>query len=105
MSVDGSPETGESARQVDSYVEGLRNSDGPSVAYRAFRRLDGLSDDDEGQRARRRQIAESPNVRRLLSHLQPDGTIRLGNEYHVYRKFQGAHWTLAALAELGYPSG
>lgn len=90
---------------MDSYIERLRDSNDPAVSYRAFRRLEGLSDDDEGQRFRQQQIAESANVRRLLSHRQPDGTIRLGREYHAYRKFQGAHWTLAGLAELGYPPG
>lgn len=90
---------------MDQYVERLRDSDDPSIAYRAHRRLDELGEDDEGQRRRRERVAESPNVRRLLSLRQPDGTIRPGNEYHSYRKFQGAHWTLAALAELGYPPG
>lgn len=44
-------------------------------------------------------------MRRLLAHRQPDGPIRHSNEYHVCRKFQGAHWTMAALAERGHPPG
>jgi hypothetical protein len=90
---------------MDPYVERLRNSDNPSIAYRAHRRLDEQGEDEQGQRLRRQQIAETSNVRRLLSRRGPDGTIRHGNEYHCYRKFQGAHWTMAALAELGYPTG
>lgn len=90
--------------EMDPYIEELRHSDDPCIAYRAYRRLDGL-ENDEGQRRRRSLIAESPNVQRLLSRRLPDGTIRPGSEYHAYRKFQGAHWTLAGLAELGYPSG
>jgi hypothetical protein len=91
--------------RMDPYVEKLRDSDNPSIAYRAHRRLDGQGEGEENQRRRRQQVAETSNVRRLLSHRGPDGTIRLGNEYHGYRKFQGAHWTMAALAELGYPPG
>jgi hypothetical protein len=90
---------------VYGYVERLRDSDDPSVAYRAHRRLDGAGDDNEAQRRRRQQVATTSNVQRLLSRREPDGTIRLGSEYHAYRKFQGAHWTLAGLAELGYPPG
>ena len=90
---------------MDPYVEALRDSADPCIAYRARRLLDELPDRDEDQRRRRRQVVETPNVRRLLAHRGPDGTIRYGNGYHAYRKFQGAHWTLASLAELGYPSG
>ena len=90
---------------VDSYTAALHDSDNPSIAYRVHRSLDGLSDADAGQRARRQLVAHSWNVERLLSHRRADGTIRLGSEYHAYRKFQGAHWTLAGLAELGYPAG
>jgi len=90
---------------MDPYVEALRDSADPCIAYRARRLLDELPDGDEDQRRRRRQVVETPNVRRLLAHRGPDGTIRYGNGYHAYRKFQGAHWTLASLAELGYPSG
>jgi len=88
---------------MDPYVEGLRDSADPCIAYRAHRLFDERPQDGEDQRRRRRQVIETPNVRRLLAHRRPDGTLRYGNEYHAYRKFQGAHWTMAALAELGYP--
>ena len=86
-------------------TEQLLESEDKSVAYRAHLRLADSRDDDPSQRSRRQEIAASPNVQRLLSRRLPDGTIRLGNEYHAYRKFQGTHWTLAGLAELGYPPG
>ena len=89
----------------DVYTDGLRDSDDPSIAYRARRRLDGLPEWDVRQLGLRARVATTPNVQRLLSRRDSDGRIRLGNEYHCYRKFQGAHWTLAALAELGYPPG
>jgi hypothetical protein len=88
---------------MDDYVQALRDSADPSIAYRARRLLDELPEDDEDQRRRRRQVVQAPNVRRLLAHRGPDGTIRHGNGHDAYRKFQGPHWTLASLAELGYP--
>jgi hypothetical protein len=70
---------------MDRYVEQLRDSEDPSIAYRAHRRLDGAGEDDGDQRRRRRQVAETPNARRLLSSRRQDGTIRHGNEYYGYR--------------------
>lgn len=90
---------------MDSYTRGLLDSEDPCVAYRAHRLLAADPADSPPQRRRREQVADSPNVRRLLSRRGPDGRIQLGNEYHAYRKFQGVHWTLAGLAELGYPPG
>jgi len=87
---------------MNPYTEQLLDSDDRSVAYRAHLRL---VDGRENLGWRRLEIAQSPNVQRLLSRRLPDGTICLGNEYHAYRKFQGTHWTLASLAELGYPPG
>lgn len=37
----------------------------------------------------------------LLSHRQADGTIAT----HPYKKWQGPHWTLFSLAQLGHPPG
>ena len=90
---------------MSPYTERLLESEDRSVAYRAQLRLGEGGDDEEGMRLHRQEIAGSRNVQRLLSRRLPDGTIRLGNEYHAYRKFQGTHWTLAGLAELGYPPG
>ena len=95
----------------------LLTSTDPSIAWRAHRLLVGLLDDDPAQLRRRQQIGDSENVRRMLAHRQPDGEIRHGNPVRerelakagraggAYRKWQGPHWTLAGLAELGYPPG
>ena len=89
----------------------------PSIAWRAHRLLVGLPDDDPAQLGRRQQVSASENVRRMLSHRQPDGEIHYGDAVRerelikagraggAYRKWQGPHWTLAGLAELGYPPG
>lgn len=88
---------------MDTWIERLQDSAEPAIAFRAHRRLSGDSDDDPAQRARRLRIASSDNVRRILAHRHRDGTIRHRNETGAYRKWQGPHWTLACLAELGYP--
>jgi hypothetical protein len=48
-------------------------------------------------------VRTSPRVGRLLSNRGRDGrsTVQKG----IYAKWQGAHWVLAALADLGYPPG
>ena len=89
---------------MDPYIDQLRDCDDPSVAYR-IALLDARRGEDDGRRQLQQKVAESTNIHRLLALRQHDGTIRTGSEYHCYRKFQGAHWTLAALAELGYPAG
>jgi hypothetical protein len=93
----------------------LLASPDPAIAYRAQRRLAGVPDDDPAQVRRRRQVAAGENVRRMLAHRQPDGTIYYGDADReraraaegraagAYRKWQGPHWTLAGLAELGHP--
>ena len=95
----------------------LLTSPDPEVSYRAHRRLAGDPDDDPEQLRRRQQVAGSENVRRMLSGRRSDGTIGYGDLSRerelvaagraagAYRKWQGPHWTLAGLAELGYPPG
>lgn len=95
----------------------LLTSPEPAIAFRAHRRLAAAPDDDPAQVARRQQVATSGNVRRMLVNRQSDGTIRSGDAQRerelaaagraagAYRKWQGPHWTLAGLAELGFPPG
>lgn len=54
-------------------------------------------------RALREEIRSSPRVRALLARRDARGRIR--TRRGVYDKWQGAHWVLARLADLGYPEG
>jgi hypothetical protein len=56
---------------------------------------------DSASAGLREDIRSSPRVVTLLSDRQEDGSIPT----HPYAKWRGAHWCLALLAELGYPSG
>src|SRR5262245_3004778 len=54
-------------------------------------------------RALREEIRRSPRVRALVDGRGRDGRLLRGRG--VYQKWQGAHWVMAALADLGYPPG
>lgn len=53
----------------------LLTSPDPSVAYRADRRLAGARENDADQQRRRRLVAGSENVARILTGRRPDGTV------------------------------
>jgi hypothetical protein len=72
----------------------------PSVRYKI--RV-GVLGEDPASRAIRRlrvEIKDSPRVQALLQCRDPGGRI---SAVHVYRKWTGAHWVLARLADIGYP--
>jgi hypothetical protein len=70
----------------------------PIVAWRARRLLAGESERTPAMRKLRRAIGTSAMAHRLLRGL-------VGERFNPYRKWQGPHWTLYSLAEIGYPAG
>ncbi len=73
----------------------------PSVRWKV--RVHVLGEDPRSKRVRDlgRQVRRSPRVRALLAHRDSRGRLRpVGNPYS---KWQGAHWVLATLADVGYP--
>jgi hypothetical protein len=80
-------------------VETLLASAEPSIRWKVRTRALGEAPDNAGMVALREEIRSSERVRRLLAPCR--STARPG----VYAKWQGAHWALAALADLGYPPG
>src|SRR5207302_6783047 len=82
-------------------VERLLASEEPSIRWKV--RVQVLREDRASPRihALERRIRRSPRVRTLLA-----GLIRPGVRDGVrdpYSKWQGAHWVLASLADIGYP--
>jgi hypothetical protein len=80
-------------------VEALLASAEPSIRWKV---RTGVLGEDPGSgeiRALREEIRGSERVRQLLAPCL--SAARPG----VYAKWQGAHWVLAALADLGYPPG
>ena len=80
-----------------SVIDRLLTSLEPSVRWRLRAEVRG----DAASAALREEIRSSPRVVTLLSDRREDGSI----PFHPYAKWRGAHWCLALLAELGYPSG
>ena len=82
-------------------VERLLESQEPSICYKT--RVLLLDADPYSEEVYRLQqdIRTSERVQKLLSLRDSAGRI----PGHPYHKWTGAHWTLAALADLGYPPG
>lgn len=84
-------------------LDALLRSTEPSIRWKARVHVLGESPRGRSARALAEDVRRSPRARALLARrnrLPPPG--RTGD---VYRKWQGFHWVLASLADLGYPSG
>ena len=81
-----------------SIVDVLLASEEPSVRWKV--RVHALGEDPDSVAIRRLQgqVRRAPRTRALL-----DGWA--ANPCGSYTKWQGGHWVLAALADLGYPAG
>jgi hypothetical protein len=82
-------------------IERLLSSDEPSIRWKV---MVGVLGEDPGSRKIKdlqQEIRNSPRVKALLA----------GRDRHFVRevkvdsKYHGSHWTLAALADIGYPAG
>jgi hypothetical protein len=84
-------------------ISALLKSPEPSIRWKT--RVHVLGEDPGAKpiRSLREQIRRSPTVRDLLSRRDQLG--RSGTRRQVYYKWQGLHWVLASLADLGYPEG
>ena len=82
-------------------VETLLQYDEPALRYKL--RLNVLGEDAESaeMRALQEEIRQSTRARTLLSEVDAEGNL----PYHPYRKWVGAHWVLADLADNYYPPG
>jgi hypothetical protein len=86
---------------MTSIIETLLSSTEPSIRLKTRIRL--LSEDTRSSRVLRlrEEVRTSPRIKALLSERRKDGKI----PWHPYAKWDGAHWVLAALADLGCPQG
>ncbi len=82
-------------------VRWLLNSRDPSIQYLARVELLDQALESEEVRAARQQITSGPRVSALLAGQLEDG----GFGVHPYKKWDGAHWRLVSLVELGIPAG
>ena len=87
----------------EALIRSLLEAENPSIRWKV--RV-GVLDEDPGSRGSRRlqdEIGRSPTARALLSRRDRSGEIHVRRD--PYDKWQGAHWVLAALADIGYPPG
>jgi len=82
-------------------IERLLSSSDPAVRVKAEVQVLGADPYSWDTMVKRREIAESTRVQALLSERDAEGRI----PYHPYKKWFGAHWVLAQLADIGYPTG
>lgn len=98
----GSPDSTASTKAT-SVIDTLLKSEEPSIRWKTRVHVLGEERDSRGIRALEEEIRRSPRVRALLSRRHQLG--RPGTARMVYHKWQGLHWVLASLADLGYPEG
>jgi hypothetical protein len=82
-----------------SIVDMLLTSAEPSIRWKVRTRVLDEASNDAGVIALRDEIRSSERVRRLLA------PCLAAERPGTYAKWQGAHWVLAALTDLGYPPG
>src|SRR6266516_1948549 len=86
-----------------SVLDALLRSKEPSIQWKTRVHVLGEERDSKRVRALEDEIRRSPRVRALLSRRDQLG--RPGTARKVYHKWQGVHWVLASLADIGYPEG
>ncbi len=79
-------------------IDRLCAHEDPVVAHRARRLLAGEGEHSRAVRKLREAVGSSVMARRLL-------TLYRNEPFNLYRKWQGPHWTLYSLAEIGLPPG
>lgn len=84
-------------------IPALLRSREPSIRWKTLIHVLGEDSGAKSIRSLREEIRRSPTVRALLSRRDQLG--RPGTRRQVYYKWQGLHWVLASLADLGYPEG
>ena len=81
--------------------EQLRYHSEAYIRYKITRHVLGKLEDSREVRVLRDEVKDTVLAKTLLAELDADSGIPL----HPYDKWRGAHWVLAALADLGYPRG
>jgi hypothetical protein len=86
-----------------SALDALLTSPEPSIRWKVRAGVLHEPPDSKEMRALREDVRDSARVKTLLARRDKAG--RLVSGRGVYDKWQGAHWILATLADLGYPEG
>lgn len=88
---------------IQDQVSRLLSSEEPSIRWKIRVNVLGEDPKSESVAELQNQIRDSHLVNHLLANRDSQG--RLKNTRGVYGKWQGAHWIMATLADIGYPPG
>ena len=86
---------------TEPIIDTLLASDEPSIRWKTRVGVLGENPASRGVRRLQQEIRGCERVQALLARQDAEGRFRGG----VYSKWAGGHWILAALADIGYPSG
>lgn len=86
---------------MDTVICRLLDSEEPAIRYKVMVNVLGRNPDSAERRGLRQAIKESPRAQTLLAEVASPSDLDPG----PYRKWTGAHWILADLADIGYPPG
>jgi hypothetical protein len=84
-------------------VDALLKSENPSIRWKVRTAALGENAASASIKKLETEIRVSPTVTALLQGRDRQGRMR--HRGNIYDKWQGAHWALAALADIGYPAG
>ena len=87
-------------RERSAVIDTLLKSDEPSIRWKVMTRVVGEDPESRKVRELREEIRKSPRARALIAGRDQ----KFVREAYVYANWRGAHWTLAMLAEIGYPA-
>ncbi len=85
---------------TDTIVRTLLESEQPAIRFKIRTGYLGEDPNARAMKRLRNEIRDSPLVASLLEPRRRDGKF----PDRVYAKWQGAHWVMAALADIGYPT-
>jgi hypothetical protein len=88
-------------RNRNAVIDALLHSEEPSIRWKALVRVAGEDPGSKKINELRQEIRTSTRANALLAGRDQ----RFVREKYVYANWRGAHWTLAMLAEIGYPEG
>ena len=86
---------------TEPIVDTLLTSAEPSIRWKTRVRVLGENRRSRAVKALEREVRDSPWVRALLARRDSHG--RLVHKRNPYAKWDGAHWIMATLADIGYP--
>lgn len=86
---------------MNQIIDKLLSSAEPSIRYKVRVRVLGEPEDSKAIADLQQEIKSSERVRTLMCARDDRG--RIEPIHHVYKKWKGAHWAMARLADIGHP--